>query len=121
MPEGTKDESLCDGVVVNVQVVCRLKRIRSKSTIFVFFGTYLLMQISSKVGRRGQGLVVLKGCRARKSFRYGGKVNKSVLDVLLFSSESSFGWAVQTYILQALCNLQMLRMSLRALDKVGHF
>ena len=80
-----------------------------------------MVQISSKVGRRGQGLVVLKGSRESKSFRCDGEVDESVLDVLLFSSESGFVWAVETYILQALCNLQMLRMSLKALDKVGHF
>ena len=56
------------------------------------------MQISGKVGQRGQGLVVLECCRRSKSFRCDGKVDESVLNVLIFVSESFFGWAVEEYL-----------------------
>ena len=53
----------------------------AKSTGIVFVGTYLSVQISSKVGQRGQGLIVVECCGGSESSRYDRKADKSVLDI----------------------------------------
>ena len=50
MPESTKEDGLRDSVIIDIEVVCRLYGSSSKSTGLVFFWTYLLVHISSKVG-----------------------------------------------------------------------
>ena len=49
-------------------------------------GTYLLVQISSKVGQRGRGLIVVECCGGSESFRCDRKADKSVLDIYDYST-----------------------------------
>ena len=45
-----------------------------------------MVQISSKVGQRGQGLIVMECCGGSESFRCDRKADKSVLDIFHYST-----------------------------------